>query len=52
MPDQQQAALLFLKKPFDEPLQSPSIEMKKACRATTLRSCLRGGQIFANHHSD
>lgn len=29
-----QAALLFLKKPLKQPLQSPSIEMKKACRAT------------------
>ena len=29
-----QSSLLWLKKPFKQPLQSASIEMKKACRAT------------------
>ena len=41
----QQAALFFLKKPFDEPLQSASIEMKKACRATRRHACAQ--ELFA-----
>jgi len=40
-----QTALLFLKKPFDEPLQSASIEMKKACRATRRHACAQ--ELFA-----
>ena len=45
MSDQQQAALLFVKKPLVIPLQSASIEMKKACRATKRYACAQ--ELFA-----
>ena len=45
MSDQQQAALLFVKKPLVKPLQSASIEMKKACRATKRYACSQ--ELFA-----
>ena len=40
-----QQTLFYLKKPFDKPIQSASIEMKKACRATKRYACSQ--ELFA-----